>query len=412
MSIQSLIRERLALGSFIGNNVLTVGDGGQFSTMMAAIDWLNGQTVYDTVSLASNTIVAPSQGDYELTGVGTSWNSELQLGDLIQIAGDTVATFEPDAPFYPLESGPRDDTTVRLLEPVVGASAGTTITVVRPRKFTIILLPGVHDVSAAGMALPNRGSYSIVGFGRYVSRLYHDGSGSGRAIETPRDGYLELSNIGAVMASGGANSVFGPGNINWSNPALQSAQAVININGCAFQPAGREEFIGALVRISDCEFNNARTNAQGSLMVKANHYDIQNVRSLTHGCQDAFITGWGGTPARRFRDGNGRVNDCTLISRNHPGSGGNLEVEVHGGLDASRTRYAEVNNCRVLSWDQDGATSHNVSIQTDSTNNNVKIFLNSCVLNSTGAGTNVNKGAAPTDVMMRNCVDLSGAAVT
>lgn len=412
MSIQSLIRERLALGSFIGNNVLTVGDGGQFSTMMAAIDWINGQTLYDTVSLASNTIVAPSQGDYELTGVGTSWNSELQLGDLIQIDGDTVPSFEPDAPFYPLESGPRDDTTVRLLEPVVGASAGTTITVIRPRKFTIVLLPGVHDVSAGGLVLPNRGSYSIVGFGRFISRLYADGSFVGRAIETPRDGYLELSNIGAVMASGSDSSVFGPGSINWSSVALQSAQAVININDCAFQPAGREEFSGALVRISDCEFNNARTTAQGSLLVKSNHYDIQNVWSLTHGCQDAFITGWGGTPARTFRDGNGRINDCTLISRNHPGSGGNLEVEVHGVLNAARTRYAEVNNCRVLSWDQDGATAKNVSIATDGTNNTIKIFLNSCILHNTGAGDNVNKGPAPTDVMLRNCVDLTGTAVT
>lgn len=197
MSIPKHIKEHIALGLYglSGENVYTVGSGGRFATLDAALAFLASETGYEAVSHPATTGDVTQYSD-EVTNVSTDLTSYALPGDLIYFDDDEagaptiIVTSLAQATYYPIYD--LRATTLRLMTGRVGGTGtGVGIQLYRPKKYTIVLLPGFHDLDTS-YTLPDRAAVKIMGLSKETTFIAKSGSA---AITHARHGYLSLENV-------------------------------------------------------------------------------------------------------------------------------------------------------------------------------------------------------------------------
>lgn len=127
----------------LGSNVLTVGDGGMYSTIQEAID-----------SITDNLPINYSTGTVSVTsGSATITFSSAPANDKV-VAGRDLFTVDGSR-WYRIKSGPTatGGATFTLFETYQGATNATaTFGVYKPNPRTILLLPGVYDYTGDALA--------------------------------------------------------------------------------------------------------------------------------------------------------------------------------------------------------------------------------------------------------------------
>lgn len=132
----------VALGG-LGANTVTVGAGGQFSSIQAAID-----SITDNLPVSYNTgTVSVTNGSAQITFSSAPAADKVVAGrDLFSVDG---------VRFYQILNGPTvtGGTIFNLRETYQGSTNGTaTFSVYKPNPRTVMLLPGVYDYTAVALA--------------------------------------------------------------------------------------------------------------------------------------------------------------------------------------------------------------------------------------------------------------------
>ena len=180
-----------------GATVKTIGRGGNFSTFADAMGWLGSQQLYDIVDTSG------------LIGTITQWSDEVdctsdpvvagvRTGDLLYVTDDahTFGAFgQQDYHYYPiLVVGGQAQTTpyepnkrITLATGIIGETKNnSTLTIVRPRKYAFLVLPGEHIANQD--LIPDTVNLSIIGHGD--SSVITGGN-----LLVPENGYLTIGNL-------------------------------------------------------------------------------------------------------------------------------------------------------------------------------------------------------------------------
>ncbi len=177
-----------------GAKVITVGAGGQFATIDAALAWLETQTGMIQVTGMTGTVAVTQNSDV-VVGTGTNFLTKIRAGDLINIANDGLGAFNIQGDiYYPVYGNITTETSLVIATGRVGAtSASESYTVWRPEKYVLMLLPGTHILSGS-YALPEGSNTVIRGIDKNVCVL-ENANTTTTPISSQRAGYLSINNL-------------------------------------------------------------------------------------------------------------------------------------------------------------------------------------------------------------------------
>lgn len=187
---------QISFNGISGENTYTVGSGGRFATLDSALAWLATQSGSVAVSHPATTGDVTQYSD-SVTNISQDLTGYARPGDLIYFGDDeagapNIYTIQNWAvptyyPIYDLRA-----TTARLMTGRVGATGtGVSIQLYRPYRYTLVLLPGYHNVSA-DVSLPDTAAVSFVGLDASQTFLSKSADAN---ITIQRHGYLSIQNV-------------------------------------------------------------------------------------------------------------------------------------------------------------------------------------------------------------------------
>jgi len=201
----------------LGENGYTIGVGGDFSTITAALTWLATQTLMDQITtspLDTMTVDLTQHSDLITTSEPTLPENDDRLdvftNDLMRVDTDANATWggvgagSPSVHYYPiLKKGNQptatENHTMTMYGGLIGSSKSTyAATWWRPRKYAFFLMPGRYQIPA-DIAIPDGCNLYIGGCGQATEVYGTMDSGSNglgnSSMLAPRYGFVHIDNM-------------------------------------------------------------------------------------------------------------------------------------------------------------------------------------------------------------------------
>lgn len=209
MSITNHIKEHNALGVIpFGTATFTVGPGGLFTDVDSALSYIETLTGMIEVPGSTGTVTATQNND-TVTGAGTNFQDIIQAGDLINMSGDGVPAFIAGDIYFPIYGNITTNTELRISCGFAGTTgAGKTYSIWRPVKYSLLLLPGFHQLLEEH-EIPLGMSLNISGAGKTQTILDNGVTTAGTsAIKLHRGGYLNISDLMLSRSVSGSTTIF------------------------------------------------------------------------------------------------------------------------------------------------------------------------------------------------------------
>lgn len=173
MDISEHVKEHLALGiPFLPNSYTRyVGSGGKYSTIAQAVaNTTETSQITERVYSTHTETLTKTNGSAVITGSGTTWRTDLNLGDVPNIyarrvAAEDLMRFLGDTRYYKIKSV-ESDTQFTLYEPYQGTTVGPSSQVWNMyylKRLAIVILPGQHTTDGTALAL--HPGIDLFGFG-------------------------------------------------------------------------------------------------------------------------------------------------------------------------------------------------------------------------------------------------------
>lgn len=190
-------------GTGLGSEVYTVGSGGQFSTIKQALDYIATLTMMDEVNIGSLTMAITAKTN--IATFNADARNVIRPGDLLYLDNDQNPLYgtsytEHYYPVMRVGGQSATDFDIVLATGLVGntKAAGYVPKVYRPRKYTLILSDGYHEIDDTDQPkIPDGCDITIMTLGS--ASIYNKdipGSlGAAGAMFVQRYGYTTLRNL-------------------------------------------------------------------------------------------------------------------------------------------------------------------------------------------------------------------------
>lgn len=383
MGIVSHIKEHDMLGIYgRGANHLTVGNGGQFSTLQGALDYIATQPAFVQITMHQNGQISSwAQGTSNITiPTGPGQIPLTALGQMLPLGGVDGTWFKVDGDlyYYPLEVlsgfghglGPEMSSAMRRIEASIVAN--TNVNFYRENAFVIEILDEWVTTLPAALSISADMCVTILGRGRtYLSAAF------GKTAAA-RSGRLTFNNI--FLGYSGSNSSFS----SWGENTIK-----LELLGGAVSQS-HDDFIypGTImgsVRAEFCRFIQAPTGQQGhffagaktngDLSIKKCIWEVQS-NSMLDGDVFANLNAY----LCDFQAGHRRqiIDDLSVVVRDPFGdfspTGGNAgEIGVVGGTHQIVTGDIYINDVKVFCPDTATFNIHALMIPAQA--NGVKAYI-------------------------------------
>lgn len=394
----------------LGAHVLTVGAGGQYANVEAAINYIEGLPTTSQFDIVSTTgaLVAPSQGDYNLQGSGTDFQNEIRAGDFISVTGDAVAPFDIAPIYYQIKWRPDSATSLWLVEGIAGAAAGTAFTVIRPRPFVILLMGDTVNDTGSNIDVPNGIDLTIEGVSPQMTQWVIGGTGNAFILHQ-RYGRLTLENFSVITTTNNKSIISTPLTTtaywNSSVPAVQEGTLVLNATNVKLNTTAVCSF-----RASEATIDGISVLAEGGtgLHLGSDAILAKNILVDALGSVQGIVMDHGGR--RQYRTRDCYLQNAFVRRLNNAGAaGGVIEIGPTSIATGQVKRY-HTQLLDAFDENQGNALDIAVKFHGDINNNTVQHYISDVVSDNTGLGSNVVYTSA-VDVVKKNIFDRAGVAL-